>query len=533
MPVTRVVLVGFADQSNLGLGYLEAVLRERGHEVSFLDARQCASKTAEDIVRLAPLVVGLSIIFQYATPQFGDLAAAVRRGGFGGFLCAGGHYPSLRPEEVLAAIPELDCVVRFEGELTLLELVDRLSSGSSWRDTRGIAFRDGGRVVTTALRPLVDDLDLLPFPARHRLDHACCGRRVAPLLASRGCPRRCSFCSIRRFYTTPPGSLRRVRSPANVVAEMASLHERHGVDVFLFQDDDFALMSARDRQWAFELAAQLERHDLADRILWKISCRADEVSRGVVERLREVGLRLVYLGIESGNPEGLATLNKGLTVEDNERALATLADLGMTVEYGFMLFDPSSSFDSVAANIAFIRRTSGGGTATVPFARTLPYAGTDLEESLMRSGRLRQRHGHPDYQFIDPRVDRWYAYLSSVFRPMFAGASGVHEQLKWARFELAVLARFQPGIEGLEAYSAGLRQLTAHANDVYCRVVEESAPHFSHPRPESPRSLEGIQVEAVRHFRWIQSTLAHEALGFLSPRGFDVDLLPAEEAELA
>lgn len=528
MPGPLVALVGFADQANLGLGYLEALLRERGYEVAFLDAREPCSKTAEEIVRLDPLAVGLSIIFQYATPMFGDLAAAARRRGYGGFLCAGGHYPSLRPNEVLAAIPELDCVVRFEGELTLLELVDRLSRGSRWGDTPGIAFQENGSVVTTPLRPLIEDLDQLPFPARHRLDHACCGRRVAPILASRGCLRACSFCSIRRFYAAPPGPLRRVRTPANVVDEMAELHARHGVCVFLFQDDDFALMGRRDREWALRFAGELERRGLADRILWKVSCRADEVKREVLAPLQAAGLGLVYLGIESGNPDGLATLNKGVTVEANERALAVLADLRLTVEYGFMLFDPSSCLESVLANVGFLRRTCGNGAAAIPFTRTLPYAGTDLEENLARSGRLEQHDGHPDYHFPDPRLDRWYAYLSSVFRPVLTGPAGVHEQLKWARFELAVLGRFEPDLEDLEGYAEGIRQLTAHANDVYCRVVEESAPYFESSGLGSARALDGIRVEAVRHFRWIEGTLAREAVEFLAPLGFDVDLARRE-----
>lgn len=193
-----------------------------------------------------------------------------------------------------------------------------------------------------------------------------------------------------------------------------------------------------------------------------------------------------------------------------------------------MLFDPSSTFETVLENAAFIRRTLASGVAPVPFSRTLPYAGTTLEEDLRASGRLRDTGGHVDYSFQDPRVDAWYAYLLEAYiRHGASGSTSLLEQLKWARFEAAVLRRFHGSLPGLDDYASYLGRLTAHYNDVYCHIVEDSAPHFVSRRPGSLQALEAIQATAEQHWRWLEGGLARAAVEFLRPHGFAVTGSPS------
>src|SRR5207302_8602125 len=122
------------------------------------------------------------------------------------------------PEPQLAADlgddPELDSVVRFEGEVTLLELADMLNTGGEWRGMAGLALRDAaGEIVSAPLRPLIHDLDALPYPDRTQIERAFLGRRSTHILASRGCIRTCSFCSIHMFYRAAPGKVVRTRDP--------------------------------------------------------------------------------------------------------------------------------------------------------------------------------------------------------------------------------------------------------------------------------------------------------------------------------
>jgi anaerobic magnesium-protoporphyrin IX monomethyl ester cyclase len=465
------------DQGNLGMGYLAAVLQRSGHSVELIDVRDSADEIAARLVDRPPLVVGFSLIFQAFLPQFRRVARKIRAEGVTSHFTIGGHFPSLCQDEVLAHFPEIDSIVRYEGEETLLELVDRLRTGATWRDIHGIAYAEAGRVVVTEARALVADLDSLPYPYRPSQADRIGGFLTLPLLASRGCVRRCSFCSIHTFYRTAPGRVVRVRQPAKVIEEMLYLERFHQVRVFLFQDDDFPLWGARGRRWATELANRMRESGLANRTLWKISCRAEYVETELFSMLRDAGLFLVYMGIESGVDAGLDVLFKQMTVQQNLTGVRTLKDLGILFGYGFMLFDPSSSFDSIRENIKFLRQIVGDGSAAAAFSRMLPYGGTPIRDRLQKEGRLRGSLTDPDYEFLDLRLNKYHKALSSAVRPWIHG-EGLSYQLNYAWDELEAVRRLVTGVEGVEPYRAALRSLTRDSNERLFRLVEESSTAF-------------------------------------------------------
>jgi len=150
-----VALIGFNDQGNLGMGYLSAVLRGHGCEPVWIEVRGEPDAIAADLLDLRPVVVGFSLIFQFFLPQYRKLAQRLRHAGVACHFTIGGHYASLCPEELLANFPEIDSVVRYEGEETLIELVDRLHAGEEWRSIDGVAYLKDDEVVTTPARPLV------------------------------------------------------------------------------------------------------------------------------------------------------------------------------------------------------------------------------------------------------------------------------------------------------------------------------------------------------------------------------------------
>ena len=486
-----VVLIGYQDQGNLGMGYLAAVLQQHGHAVELADVRDGPAAIAARLAAQPPLVVGFSLIFQAFLPQFRQVASALRAAGVGSHFTIGGHFASLCHDEVLAHFPELDSVVRYEGEDTLLELVERLKAGAAWRDIRGLAYAEGGRVVETESRALVADLDSLPFPHRPYAADRIGGFFTLPLLASRGCARRCSFCSIHTFYRTAPGKVVRVRKPAKVVEEMLELERWRQVRVFLFQDDDFPLWRAPGRRWATELAQRLHESGLAERAIWKISCRAEYVEADLFAMLRDAGLFLVYMGIESGVEAGLEILFKQMTVEQNLNGVQTLKDLGILFGYGFMLFDPSSTFQSVRENIGFLRRIVGDGTAAATFSRMLPYGGTPIRDRLRQEGRLRGDLTRPDYVFLDLRLNDYHRLLTQVVRPWIHG-EGLSYQLNYAWDELETVRRLVSGVDGVAAYRTALRALTKSSNEQLFRLVEESSAAFQNGDP-SPCDAEAVQ----------------------------------------
>jgi radical SAM superfamily enzyme YgiQ (UPF0313 family) len=220
-------------------------------------------------------------------------------------------------------------------------------------------------------------------------------------------------------------------------------------------------------------------HDarLVDSVLWKISCRSEYVAYDLFAKLRDAGLFLVYMGIESGTEEGLEVLNKEMTVEQNLQAVETLKQLGIQVSYGFMLFDPSSSFESVRENICFLRRMVGDGRAAATFSRMLPYGGTPIRDTLKKEGRLRGDLTHPDYDFLDLRLNEYHRLLVPTVRPWIY-KQGLSYELNYAWDELETVSRLARGVEGVEEYRTALRSLTAESNERLFRHVEGSLQAF-------------------------------------------------------
>jgi radical SAM superfamily enzyme YgiQ (UPF0313 family) len=477
-----IMLVGFQELENLGIGYLAATLRSQGYRVEIFDFERDPKEILEAARKSQPLLIGFSLIFQFYVHRFGTLIRTLRAEGVTCHFTIGGHFPSLSYEHTLKLLPELDSVVRFEGELTLLELADCLSLGRDWRNLQGLAYTQGDEVITTPLRRLIENLDQLPYPERNFKETAFLGRRSTLILASRGCIRTCSFCSIHMFYRSAPGRVVRTRKPVKVVEEMRHLYEEHGISIFMFQDDDFPVYGPAWRRWAMEFVEELHRNRLPGHVLWKINCRADAVERQLFAAMRDAGLYLVYMGLESGNEQGLKSLHKQITVEENLAAVAVLKELELRFEFGFMMFEPSTTFESVRQDLQFLRDVVGDGATAASFCRMVPYDGTPIKEELLKSGRLRGDVTNPDYEFLDPRVEKFCNTLGHLLQltGWVHGLDAVSPQLNFALSELAVIERLFPALPDLPAYKEGLRKLASASNALLFNIVETMADAFMH-----------------------------------------------------
>src|SRR5262249_19296498 len=151
---------------NLGLGYLAATLRQTGYDVRVLDIELPEEELVAQVTEAQPMLVGFSLIFQFYIRRYASLMEALRREGIDAHFTMGGHYPTLSPQQTLTAAPEIDSIVRYEGEVTLLEIVRALQAGEDWRKLDGVVFRAGEEVVTNPPRALIHDLDSLPYPDR-------------------------------------------------------------------------------------------------------------------------------------------------------------------------------------------------------------------------------------------------------------------------------------------------------------------------------------------------------------------------------
>lgn len=473
----RTLFVGFQDQDNLGLRYLMAAASKAGHEVGIETFRTDPTALVARIGRERPDFIGLSLIFQYMTGQFGRVVEAIRASGSRAHVAIGGHYPSFDYATVMRVIPGCDSVIRFEGEATLVELLDRLGSGQDWRELPGLVARlDDGQVRANCLRPQIPDLDDIPWPERADIPYERAEKPTAAILGSRGCPWKCEFCSIRPFYEAQEGSLRRLRTPGAVVDEMRHLHFDRGVRLFLFQDDDFLATGARARAWAGEIADLIAEGDLSGRVAWKMSCRSDELRPDIIARMKAGGLTHVYMGVESGDEEGLRNMAKLLKPETHLKAGQMLRAAGLSFDFGFMLLDPWSDFRQVRANVDFLDTFVGDGWSVAGFCRMLPYAGTPVARRLEAEGRLGGTAFEPDYAFIDPRLDRFYAWMLETFHTRNFTNEGLTHILRAMNFEAGLRT---PGIAWMTPEETRwIRHVTARANRAATMTLRLALDHF-------------------------------------------------------
>ena len=467
-----VVLIAFLEQDNLGIGYVGSVLHQHGLNVYILDFRLGKQDILDRLIALDPIVVGFSVIFQHFIDDFKDLIKFLKSNDIDCHFTAGGHYPSLRYEQLLNLIPELDSVVLFEGEITFLVLVQSLLDVKNWQNINGLAYRENGQINVNALRHLEPDLDRFPPPLRQPLREIAFGKKFATILAGRGCFYNCSFCSIHEFYSEPPGPLKRVRRPEMVVKEMELLHKEKDCSVFMFQDDDFPITYQKGA-WLDTFLNQLDEYKLSDTIMWKINCRSDEIHPKTLKRMKEHGLFLVYLGIESGTDEGLRQMNKHITAETNLKAAQCIKDHNIEFDYGYMLFDPESTFEKIHANLDFLDRLVGDGSSPVTFCKMMPYAGTKVEQQLISEERLFGDVGTEDYKFYDPRIDKLYEMMVNSFEQWIGSHSGLLNLARWVRHFLMVYRYYFKSTPDFETLAVKTKSILAESNHTFTRTTRE------------------------------------------------------------
>jgi len=473
----RVLLIGFQDQDNLGLRYLISAVNAAGHEASIMTYGSDPDPILRRIVRERPDVVGFSLIFQYMAPDFGRVIRALRDGGVTAHFTMGGHYASFEPGEILKQTPGLDSIVRFDGELTLVRLLHCLGSGSDWRKLPGIAFHSpAGEVGVAPLAHVVEDLDVLPLPDRTTIDYESHPMPTASILGSRGCPWDCSFCSIRPFYEEQGGPLRRLRKPRAIVDEMIDLHRNRRVPIFLFQDDDFLAGGKDAKRWAMEIADLIAAAGFAGEMAFKISCRSDEITEDILQRLIAGGLTHVYMGVESGDEEGLINMSKRMKPEAHLRAGRILKQLGLSFDFGFMLVDPYSTLRSIRQNVDFLETFIGDGWSVAPFCRMLPYAGTPIKRKLEAEGRLLGTPFEPDYKFLDPKLDLFYDWMVQTFYERNFTSQGLCHILRGLLFEARLRLPARNRVS--DAQRAYLNYLTSICNRVACYTLRCAVDHI-------------------------------------------------------
>ena len=438
MKKNPVVFIVLKEYDNLGVGYMASLLSEAGLETKVIDFRKKKSDILKTLKRLDPELIGFSVIYQNHINQFIDLICYLRKGGIKSHFTAGGHYASLKYEELFEFIPQLDSIVRFEGEYTMLKLANSIKTGGKWKEIQGIAYKYNGKVIVNPLRLFESDLDKFPFPLRSPLKTYAFEMKFATIIAGRGCNHDCSFCNTKKFYSQTLGPIKRIRKPEMVIKEMGMLYHKKNCSIFLFLDDDFPLKSVPKPEWIVRFCNELKNKKLNDKIMWKINCRPDEVDEKSFSLMKSNGLFLVFLGIEDGTDIGLKRLNKKMSVTRSLKGINTLKKLEIEFDYGFMLFQPYTTYKSLNENLDFLRQICGDGYTPVTFLKMMPYYETKVEKELIKDGRLKVLPGTRDYDFLDDSLNRYYDFVIDCFMEWLRNTDGLENTSNWARNYISV-----------------------------------------------------------------------------------------------
>ncbi|MCL5734328.1 MAG: B12-binding domain-containing radical SAM protein [Actinobacteria bacterium] len=354
----------------LGLEMVAAALKVR-HEVRLADL--LPGVDLESIVRrFSPDICGISCSFTVDVKETYRVAQTVKKLRPASFVFVGGHHASLNPTDF--AVPWVDAVVNGEGEVSASELVCAVESGRDLRSVPGLVLNFRDYQSSTGIRSLVS-MDELPFPARslvHGLRksyHLGLRGPLASLETSRGCPYRCTFCSVWRFHQ---GKVR-FKSPDRVLDEIETIEGRN---VFITDDNFLASISRAER-----IADLLMQRRVKKRFIFQ--ARTDSIARHseTVAKLREAGFATVFLGLEKIDAEGLESVRKSNTVESNEKALEVLKKVGVNV-FGTLIVDP----DYDEADFRRLRDyVSRHAIANAWFTVLTPLPGTALFEQLQEA----------------------------------------------------------------------------------------------------------------------------------------------------
>lgn len=360
----------------LSIPCVGAALEEAGAEVQVLDflvTKNSRENIEKKLRQFKPDIVGVtSVTLNY--PAARQILETCKEIDSKLVTIIGGPHVTFSVEETLHESPFIDVVVRREGEETAVELMEAIEKGSDLSKVKGIAFRKDSEIVITEERPFIQNLDRLPFPARHLLPlsrylalQSACG-----VMTSRGCPFGCSFCVGHRMV----GKKVRFRDPKLVVDEIENVINM-GFKLLAFEDDFFTV----NHKHCFDICDEIISRKLD--FLWAAYARVDSVDNPLLQKMKQAGCFALCFGVESSNQEILNLAHKKITPVKIREAIKLCQDWGYDYIASFIAGLPGETEDTLRQSINFAKSLSDGGWG---FHILSPFPGTEVREKAAELG---------------------------------------------------------------------------------------------------------------------------------------------------
>ena len=390
----------------LGLAYIASYLEKYGYNPEILDCMayyEEIKKVGDEyrvglnekaickkIKEVKPELVGLSCSYTSYEKDSFDIADLVKKIDKRIVVVAGGAHSSANPHQILKN-KNIDMVVIGEGEETFLDIVRNLKNKAKLRNIKGTAVMNAKRIRINKLRKFIENLDEIPFPARHLLpmerylkhpENSISSMRkpTTEIISSRGCPFNCIFCSIKTVW----GNKWRGRSAKNVVDEIEFMYKKYGVREFRFFDDNLTW----DKKRIIEICNEIIKRKLD--IKWDTpnGVAISTLDYEVLKKMKQSGYYRIVMGIESGSLDTLKFIRKPHKLEKAEEIIKICNKLGIWTWSTFVIGFPYEKKEDIEKTINFAKK-SGLNFATFYIAQ--PYAGTEMyeiykKENLLESG---------------------------------------------------------------------------------------------------------------------------------------------------
>ena len=369
-----------------GLLYIATFLSSKGFKAKVYDADLIMEgrrykeedkilQEVRDILKNeSPDIIGIGI----TTPQYKPaikIAEISKELNKNVIVVVGGVHATFMSEDT-AKEKFFDIIIRREGELTFLDLINCLINGSNLSNVMGITFVEDDKVVNTPDRPPIEDLDSIPFPDRSLLlnhkhyPHS----EFGIILPNRGCPNSCSYCSSKAYWLR-----HRTRSAKNIVDEIEFLKNKYNLFDFWLEADSFLINKNHVRELCHEIKSRRLN------IMWGAMARIDEFDKDIIKKLKSSGFCNVSLGIESGSQEILDSIGKKITIKQIKKTVKTLKSEGIFVNTYWMIGFPNETIKTLNETKNFIKELKPNLART--FIMT-PFPGCKEYEIAKKENRL-------------------------------------------------------------------------------------------------------------------------------------------------